>query len=426
MPELALLGGPRAVRTRFDPLAHPRFAQMNEEVRRRTVEAVDRLMREGRTSIPDGSGVVAELEERFAAWVGTRYALAQCNGTSTLHAALYALGVGPGDEVIVPSYTWVASVSPIIASRAVPVFCEVDPQTLCADPADIERRVTERTRAVIVVHLWGHPADMDAVLQVARSRGIGVVEDCSHAHGALYKGRPVGSIGDVGCFSLQGSKPLSAGEGGMLVTNDPDLYDRALALGHQGRPASRHVTGRFAKYAFTGLGFKYRIHPFAAAMALVGLDYIDEKNALRAQYLGRLTRRLEGVPGMQVLHTREGCVRGGFYEYRALCRPEDLGGLPTARYIDALAAEGVPVRPERYTLQHLEPAFRGDEEPFPGGSGSLRRRVWRKGDLPVTEALYERLLAFPPDIYQEDLIEEIGRAAEKVASHLEELAEYRA
>ena len=143
------------------------------------------------------------------------------SGTAALHSAYFACGVRPGDEVIVPSYTFFASAAPMLPLGGRPIFCEIDPATLTADPADIERRITDKTRAICVVHVWGNPARMDAICEIAKRHNLRLIEDCSHAHGATYLGRPVGSWGDIGCFSLQGQKPVSGGEAGIAVTSDP-------------------------------------------------------------------------------------------------------------------------------------------------------------------------------------------------------------
>src|SRR5687767_10854541 len=153
------------------------------------------------------------FEQEFAAFVGAQYAVAVCNGTASIHSALFAAGVRAGDEVIVPSYTWHASITPILHCGGTPVFCEVDPDTYCADPADVERRITPSTKAILVTHVLGNPADMDGIMAVARPRGIKVIEDASHAHGGSFGGRLVGALGDIGCFSLQNSKAMSAVEG---------------------------------------------------------------------------------------------------------------------------------------------------------------------------------------------------------------------
>jgi len=268
------------------------------------VTAVTHLLRKGEISITDGSGIIQELEQAFAEYLGVQYALVQCNGTSTLHAALFAVGVGYGDEVIVPTYTWPSTASTVLLCNAIPVFCDIDPHTFCADPADIERKITSATKAIAVVHLWGHPAEMDEIMAIARRHGLAVVEDASHAHGATYKGRKVGTIGDVGCFSLQGSKALPGGEAGIAVTNNPDFFDRMLTFSHYGgRIEKDSLTDRYTQFAFTGFGPKYRVHPLAAAIARVQLKHLDEYIKARRQNLDYLTDGLATIPGITPPYT---------------------------------------------------------------------------------------------------------------------------
>ena len=219
MEKLALFGGPKAVTLdRDDPWPIIDQDQM---------QAVLELMHSGRISIVDGSGPIGEFEARFTRYTGARYGLMHNNGTAALHAGLYAVGVEPGDEVILPSYTWHATAGGVVTANAVPIFCESHPQTLNLAPEDVAERVTPRTKAIVVVHMWGNVADMDRIMAIAREHDLAVVEDCSHAHGATWQGQHVGTIGDVGCFSLQGSKVIVAGEGGILITDNAQFYDRA-------------------------------------------------------------------------------------------------------------------------------------------------------------------------------------------------------
>lgn len=391
MADLAIDGGPKAVDIEFRD-AWPKMGQAE-------MDAVASLMRTGELSIGGGRGVIAELEAKARAYFGVPYALAQNNGTSTLHAAYFGVGVEPGDEVIVPAYTWLATVTPILALNAIPVFCEIDPRTLTVDPADVERRITPQTKAIGVVHIWGNVVDLDPLLDVALRHGLAVVEDASHAHGATYKGRKVGTLADVGCFSMQASKALPAGEGGLVVTRDARVFDRIVALGHQGR-IENTLVGEEYHDLYTGFGFKYRPHPLAAAIASEQLDHLDEVNERRRAHYEHLTGELAGVPGIEVTATPPGAVRGGYYETRLIYHPERLGGISRDDYVAALRAEGVDVDRDRYPLLHTIRLFRervnfyGKGYPF--DSPEVKRRVtYDPGDLPVTEAVFDRLLALP-------------------------------
>ena len=188
-----------------------------------------------RNELSGGTPIVREFEQTWRERHGTRFAISVINGTSAIHRAMFGVGIGPGDEVICPSYTWICSIAPAPMLMAKPVFSEVDPETLLIDPEDARRRITERTKAILAVHLWGNVCDMDGLMKLSEETGVPIIEDCAHAHGATYKGRPCGSIGQVGAWSLQGSKPVSGGEGGMVATDDVDIFERACLIGQVNR-----------------------------------------------------------------------------------------------------------------------------------------------------------------------------------------------
>lgn len=179
-----------------------------------------------------GTDVTRKFEQEFAAWQGTKYALGFNNGTSSIQAALFGCKVGVGDEIICPSITCWASAMPVYSLGGTVVFADVDPNTLCIDPKDIEHRISDRTKSIVAVHYLGHLADMDPIMEIAKKHNIKVIEDVSQAQGCLYKGRKLGTIGNVGAMSLMSGKSLAIGEAGMLVTDDLELYERALSLGH--------------------------------------------------------------------------------------------------------------------------------------------------------------------------------------------------
>lgn len=381
---LAINGGEKAVQTEWQE-SWPAIGKDEEQ-------AVLAVLRTGEVSIHP---VVKEFEADFARYLGVRYALAQNNGTSTLHAACFAVGLRPGDEVLVATYAWWCTIAPILMVGAIPVFCEVDPHTLTIDPADAARRITPRTRAIMALHLWGNICDMDALLDLAVRHGLAVIEDCSHAHGGEWRGRKVGTLGDAGCFSFQGSKVMVAGEGGALVTNQQDVYEAAIALGHYERlPALESETYR--AFAGTSFGFKYRAHPLAMAIAREQLKKLDEVNQARGERFAYLMTALQEIPGIQATETLPGAQRGGYYGWRVLYQPEELDGLPRERFVQALQAEGAQVHPCRYPLYHLTYYYgQGVHYLARNGPQPRHRPVYRRGDLPVTEALHDRLLTLP-------------------------------
>lgn len=416
--KLAIHGGPQAVTLPVED----RWLQITQ----REIDAVVGLLRAGEISIGGGGGVIGELERKYADWIGVKYALAQNNGTSTLHSAYFAVGVGFGDEVIVPSYTWHATVTPIMHCGGTPIFCEIDPDTLTADPRDVEKKITPRTKAICVVHIWGNPADMDAIMDISNRHGIPVIEDASHAHGAEWNGKKIGAVGHIGCFSLQGSKPLTGGEGGMITTNDVDLFERMVILGHYGRIQNTLVTDRYREFGDSGLGIKYRAHPFAAAMGLVQLERIGELNEKRAVWVDRLDEGLRAIPGVDPVRAYAKAKRGGFYGYRARYEVAASTGVSLERFVEALRAEGVPAGADRYYMLHLKPVF-GDLSfdglggPW-GSPGGDNRRVFPPGSLPATESVSERLfglavLTEPP----EGLADQICLGVEKVIAQIDSL-----
>src|SRR2546423_3161431 len=279
-----------------------------------------------------GEGPIADFEQSFAAMCERRHGLVMNSGTAALHSAYFAAGVQPGNEVIVPAYTFFASAAPILQCGGTPVFCDVDERTLTADPYDVERRITSRTRAICVVHIWGNPAPMDRFAEIARRHGLALIEDCSHAHGATYQGRPVGSWGDIGCFSLQGSKAVSGGEAGIAVCDDPELFDRMLLLGHYGRLKKGQAADTFDT-DFLALGLKYRAHLYAVLMARGSLRRLEELNRRRRRNYEVLTGELDGHPALSTIETTAGAVRGGFLEYIVRYDPERAGGRSGRRFI---------------------------------------------------------------------------------------------
>lgn len=410
---LAIHGGPKAVT--FDARDVHRWPLITDDI----VESVTRQLKSGLISLPDGSGIIEAFERSWAERFGVRHALLQNSGTSTIHSALFAVGVRPGDEVIVPGYTWITSVTPILAAGGTPVFCEIDPKTLCLDPEDVARRITPRTRAVIVIHLWGNVAPMDAIMKLAKEHGIAVIEDCSHAHGAMYDGRPVGSIGDVGCFSMQGSKVIYAGEAGVITTNSDACFKRIAVLGHQGR-VRRLIDDPAYLGAEIGLGFKYRVHPLAVALAFPQLETLDRLNAARGDSVRRLDDGLGALPGLTTVRPVPKAVRGGFYEYRILYNQEEVG-VPKARILEALVAEGVPAYTCRYPLVHQVPVMRRDA-PSTHFEGVREADLRDPVSLPVTEDTYDRLIGLPP--YSGDdkaPIDQYIAAFAKVLHHADEL-----
>ena len=406
---LALLGGSKAVTDSSPDLYHWPIVTGEDE------DAVLEVLRRGAMS---GIDITVAFEEQFAAWQGCRYALAHNNGTAALHAALFACGVGPGDEVICPSVTYWASATPILGLGGSAVFADIDPVTLCIDPRDIEHRITPRTKAIMVVHYFAHPADMDPILGIAKAHGLKVVEDVSHAQGGLYKGRKLGTLGDVGAMSLMSGKSLAVGEGGMLVTDDRMIWERAAAFGHYERFTPEHVTDPALAH-FAGLpigGVKYRMHQMSSAVGRVQLRHYDRRCEEIRNAMNRFWDLLEGVPGIRAHRVApdSNSNMAGWYAAHGHYVPEDLGGLSITRFAQAVRAEGAACSAGANRALHTHPLFR---EGWPGLAHIAEDRPVRDpAILPVSDALGARTFFTPWFKHDRpDEIEQVADAYRKVA-----------
>lgn len=307
------------------------------------------------TWISSAGAFIAEFEAAFASLVGVKHVIATNNGTTAMHLALAGLGVGPGDEVIVPSLTYIATANAVSYCGATPVLADVDPATMNLSPADFERRITPRTKAVVPVHLYGQPADMVAINAIADRHGIAVVEDAAEAHGARVGDSVVGSLGRVGAFSFFGNKIVTTGEGGAVTTDDDELAAHLRLLRGQGMDTTR-------RYWFEVIGFNYRMTNVAAAIGVAQLERFDEMLGRRAQ-IGRLySDLLRHVPGIILPADVPGTTR---VDWLFTVR---LGGSDADRrnaVIEALAARGIETRPVFYPL-HIMPPYFVEDGQFPG------------------------------------------------------------
>jgi perosamine synthetase len=414
--KLALLGG--------DPVVHYRPHPW-PPVTPSAKHAVLELLERGELSYYGREGRLADLEDAFANYHGMQFALGVSSGTAALHSAFVGCGVGPGDEVIAPTHTFLATVTPIIACNGIPVLVDCEEDTETIDPLGIERAITPRTKAIVITHLWGHPAEMDSICDIARRHRVRLVEDCSHAHGATYKGRLVGTFGDVSCFSLQAKKIVSAGQGGILLTNDKDIYERAVLFGHFRARAEECVTSEtWRPFIDTGFGLNYRMHSLAAALALADFAELDARIEARTLRLQRLSTALQDVPGVCPPLTRSHVTRGAWYGYKVRWLPEALGIVSLDAVIAALQAEGCEVhRPGSQPL-HLSPLFSGTHVPFTNFTASdpASRPKYKLGDLPISERVHFSSLSLPTFTFEPlAIVDEYAAAFAKVAEHLHEL-----
>ncbi len=324
---LAIDGG-TPVRTASFP-AWPQFGPAEEEI-------LLSALHSGVWGSIDGT-YVKQLEVEFAELQAARHGVTVVNATMGLMVALKAIGIGPDDEVLVPPYTFIATANAALMLGAIPVFVDVDPETLLIDPALIDQAVTSRTRAIVPVHHGGSPADMDGVMAAAARHGLRVVEDAAQAHGAAWRGRPVGAIGDVGVFSFQSSKPITAGEGGIMVTNDDELDELLWSY----RNVGRRRGGEW--YEHVRIGWNLRLSEFQGAVLLAQMRRMPAQQQQRAEAAAYLTQQLEQIPDVVAAKVPEGVTAHSWYTYHWRWLGEQHGGLPKMRFADALQAEGVPV-----------------------------------------------------------------------------------
>ncbi|GAA3768007.1 DegT/DnrJ/EryC1/StrS family aminotransferase [Streptomyces phyllanthi] len=422
--DLAMFGGGRAVPRELRIKPWPMVTEQDEQ-------AVHRVLRSGRfTSASSGEQEIAELEREWAQHVGTEHCVAVSNGTAALSVALSAVGVGPGDEVIVPALSFIGSATAPLHLMAVPVFVDIDPATFNLDPAALEVAITSRTKAIVVVHLHGLPADLDRITAIAARHGVAVVEDAAQAHGARYQGRAVGSIGAVNTFSLNVSKNLATcGEGGLITTDDADVATRATMLRQFGEliPANGERS-----YVAHLLGWNCKPNAMQAAFTRSRLTRFPAEAAVREENVRRLLGRLAAYPGFLVPEVPQDRTHA-WHILRFRVKPADFGladefaGPLRAVVQRALRAEGVPAAP--YQLQPL-PAQRVFTEQrgfgaYPWALPGVAARPYRAEDFPATlRVLDDSFTLQKAHLHPESgpLLARYADAFEKVWQHRDALA----
>jgi perosamine synthetase len=334
------------------------------------------------TWISSAGRFIGEFERAFADYCGVKHAVACNNGTTALHVALVALGIGPGDEVIVPSLTYIASANAVSYCGATPVFAENETRTFNIDPADIEALITPKTRAIMPVHLYGHPADMDPINAIAKKHGLFVVEDAAEAVGGQYKGRTTGSLGDVGVFSFFGNKIITTGEGGMVTTDDDAVAERLRLYKGQGMDPNR-------RYWFPVIGYNYRMTNIEAAIGLAQLERVDHHLAGRKRVAELYDKALAGLGNRLILPTTESWARHVFWMYTV-----QLGeGVSKSRdqvMLD-LDALGVETRPVFHPMHVLPPYQHLATRPFPNAELCAGRGINLPTHGLLTEADIDRI-----------------------------------
>lgn len=406
---LAIHGGPPVLRTMAPQVPWPPI-DINTAVAV-TAQLYDAV------SLPGRTGVVAELESRLAEFFGVRHAVVTSSGTAALHSAYAALGLADGDEVIAPAYTSHATATPLLHLRAKPVLVDCD-ELGNLDPEQVQAAITPFTKAIVATHMWGVPARIDALADLARQHGIALVEDGSHAHGAAIGGQRIGTFGSIAAFSTGGSKPLSGGEGGFVLTDDDDLYYRVLLHGQDGSRCRSEIPidHPLRRYVLTGTGLAHRMHPLAAALTLGQLGELDRRLGGRRQIAARMITELRELPGISVPEV-PGRYAPSWYALPLLHRPEELGGLPVDALVAALRAEGCleagHPRAPRPLNEH--PLFDAPNRLFPNLPEGWPR--YRPGQYPRAERRHRNTLTLKVPHNDPELADGYIRAFRKVITH---------
>lgn len=357
-------------------------------------EEIASLVEVVRSGILAQGPVVKEFERAFADFCGVTHAVAVSSGTAALHGALYSLGIGPGDEVITTPFTFVSTANSVLMQRARPVFADIDPQTMNLDPEEVSRAVTPRTKAVIAVHLYGCPCEMDYLRRLGETHGLFLVEDACQAHGAAYMGRPAGSLGDAGCFSFYATKNMTCGEGGMVTTDREDIAVRLRRFRHHGEEEGK-------RYLYRELGYNFRLTDIAASMGIEQLKKLPAMNEIRRSNASLYECHLRGIPGVTLPKAPRGAVH--VYHQYVLRINGSAFGLnrdELAWILDRLGVETAVFYPKPL---HLYAHF--------------RHLGYRAGDFPRAEAAAEEVLCLPigPHVSAEDALY-VARCIQEVAA----------
>lgn len=382
--KLALFGGSK-IRT----VPFPKHPIIGEEEKRAILEVLESgnlstfRAEAGENFL--GGKKIKEFEKNFAEYVGTKFAVSFNSATSALHAAVVAIGVKPGDEVIVPPYTFTSTATSVLMHNAIPVFADIMDDIFCIDPKSIQYNISPLTKAIIPVHLFGHPAEMDEIMSLARRHNLKVIEDCAQSAGAKYRGKNVGTIGDCGIFSFQETKAVSTGEGGMLVTNDERIAHIARMVRNHGEVIPENAQQRTYKTEFLGWG--YRMTELEAAIGIEQLKKLDNSNKRRRELANFISKEIDHIEG--IIHVKRDYVDHSYWFY-AFIFDESKAGLTRNQFVSALNAEGIPFGQGYVKPLYLNPIYHEDKPfayKFYKGNAS-----YEKGICPVAERLHENEL----------------------------------
>jgi len=388
MKKLALFGGKKIREKPF-----PRYPIITSEEKTAVLEVLEDGNLSTFVASPGenffGGKKIREFEERFAKYIGTNFAVSFNSATSALHAAVVAVGVEPGKEVIVPPYTFTSTATSVLMHNAIPVFSDVKEDNYCLDPHKLEEKLSPLTSTIIPVHLFGHSCDMNEIMKFAHNNNLKVIEDCAQAHGGRYYNKNVGTIGDCGIFSFQETKNMTTGEGGMLVTNDESVAKIAQMVRNHGEVLLPSQTTR--TYRSDILGWGYRMTEMEAALGIVQLSKLDKMNQDRIMLADYLTKKINSINGLK--HTKYDFVKHVYYVY-AFSYDEDQVGIPREKFCEAVQAEGVPIFGGYVKPLYLNPLYTQRKAfAFKHYSGNVK---YEKGICPTAELLNEKRLVLTP------------------------------
>jgi len=422
MEKLALFGGKPAIENppQKELFGWPIISQEDEEV---ALEVI-------RNNSYSGTDITEKFQDEFAKWQGREYAVAFCNGTQSIAAAMFSIGLSAGDEIICPTKTYWASIVQASQFGATAVFCNID-ENLSMDPDDLERCITKNTKAIIVVHYLAYPCDMDRIMAIAKKHNLIVIEDVSHAQGGLYKGKKLGTFGDVAAMSMMSGKSFAAGELGMFVTDNRIMYERAIAYGHYERNNPNYIKEceELKPYANIALGgVKGRANQLCTALARVQLKYYDERCEEVRRAMNYFWDLLEGIPGLRAIRVDEstGSNMAGWYCPHGIYHPEELGGLSAKRFCEALRAEGIESYEGGNYCLHSHNYFKSFDF---YGLGKPTRVAFNDRDARVDDdkcnsSLEISCFSVPRFVhFNKEWIEKYAKAFKKVAENYEALLE---
>ena len=412
MSELALLGGKKSKSKPF-----PEWPQFDDTERRGLNEVL-----ESRVWWRTPGTKTLEFEGAFARFHGARHGIAVTNGTAALEVAMAALGPGPGDEVIVPNFTFVATASAVLFANALPVLVDVRPDTYCLDPQLAEAAITPHTKAIVAVHMGGHPADLDALKDLATRKGIALIEDCAHAHASEWRGQRVGTFGIAGTFSFQSSKLITAGEGGILISNDDGFELQARSVHDCGRMPGEWFYSHFI------YGSNYRLSEWQGVILMAQLGRLDEQTRRRHDNARQLDRELGGIPGITPQKLDQRCTRNGQYAYIFHVDSKQFAGISTEAFIAAMNAEGIPNQASYPPLHELHMFRNGEYRKRLSGPQAKADHAFLRQSFPHTQrAAWETVWIPQPALLGDETdMHEIVAAIRKIQKHAKELAAHDA